>query len=70
MGDAEEAEMPRQVYSELATLRQMGTDLSDPQEVVARLDACNFRAALDWLLDSPEAYERIVLDETHDAGSP
>ena len=66
MGDAERAEVPRQVYSELATLRQMGTDLADPEEVVARLDACNFEAALEWMFENPDAYERLILGGSAD----
>ncbi|WP_435178596.1 hypothetical protein [Halorussus sp. AFM4] len=66
MGDAERAEMSRQVYSEFETLRQMGTDFTDLEEVVSRLDAYNFEAAIDWLLDHPEAYQRMVVDGTGD----
>lgn len=68
MGDAESEEVPRQVYIELKTLRQMGVDLADPDAVVAGLDAYNFETALDWVLENPDAYERTVregmVDET------
>lgn len=69
MEDAEPVEVPRQVYCELKTLRQMGTDPTDPEAVVARLDAYNFETALNWVLENPERYVRTVdagmVDETN-----
>lgn len=60
MGETERVEMPRQVYCELKTLRQMGTPLADADAVVARLDAYDFRAAREWVLDNPDRYVRAV----------
>ncbi|MFC4450047.1 hypothetical protein [Halorussus aquaticus] len=60
MGDGEPVEMPRQVYCEFETLGQMGVDVTDPDAVVAGLDAYDFDSALEWLLDNPEQYEQAV----------
>lgn len=60
MEDADSVEMPRQVYCELKTLRQMGVDLTDADAVTAGLERYNFDAALDWVLDDPEAYVEAV----------
>lgn len=60
MSEAEPVEVPRQVYCELKTLRQMGVDPVDPDAVLARLDDYEFEAALDWVLENPDEYVRTV----------
>lgn len=54
--------MPRQVYCEIKTVRQMGLYDMYSEEVIEGLEAYNFDTALEWVLDNPEEYVR-ALDE-------
>ncbi|MFC4553290.1 MULTISPECIES: hypothetical protein [Halorussus] len=68
-GENEPVEVPRQVYCELKTMRQMGTHEPLSDEVLDGLETYNFRAAREWVLDNPEAYVRTVYDGMVDATS-
>lgn len=58
--DDDAVEMPRQVYCEIKTVRQMGLYDVRTEEVIEGLEAYNFDAALEWVLDHPEEYVRAI----------
>ena len=64
--DAEPVEIPRQAYTELKTLRQMGTHDMESGEVLDGLEAYNFESARRWVLDNPDAYMRLLYETLRD----
>lgn len=58
--------VPRQVHCEIATLRQLGTHDLLSAEVFDALEAYDFAAAREWIIEHPDRYVRAVYLGTED----